>query len=402
MLLTHKVKISLTEEQVKVLELMSNEARVLYNHFLEQKIKYYEETKTSLSYFTQQKELKDYKTQYLIFDTKKEVLRALDFNYRSYFALLKNNKDKNPQLPRFRSEKYFFTLSFVESFIIKNNQVHVSLLNKGRVIIDLPYTTPVEGLICLRGKSPQSQIKQLKIYKVKGEFYTSITYEKQPLVGNAVNTISIDLGKKNLASIYNLQTKEGTVYSSKFLSQNQKHIDSRVDSLKSLRDKKVKYSRKYKKLNNKIAKFYAKKKQQTSLALHKLSKDIVNQNADIVIGELTNLKQNTITPYKKVNRQMQGNWSLMTFVNLLEYKQILKGNKLIKVNEAWTSKTCCNCGNIDHGLTLNDREYNCSVCSNKVNRDLNGAINIMKIFMGDYDTPLELLNSSERFSWAKV
>ncbi len=47
---------------------------------------------------------------------------------------------------------------------------------------------------------------------------------------------------------------------------------------------------------------------------------------------------------------MQNNWNLQTFIHLLEYKNKLKGNQVVKVNEAWTSKTCCKCGNINHDL----------------------------------------------------
>ena len=79
----------------------------------------------------------------------------------------------------------------------------------------------------------------------------------------------------------------------------------------------------------------------------------------------------------------------------------LKGNQVIKVNEAWTSKTCCKCGNINHDLDLNDRQYICD-CGNDINRDINGAINIYKQFMGDYNPPFETLVVSERFDWCHI
>ena len=98
---------------------------------------------------------------------------------------------------------------------------------------------------------------------------------------------------------------------------------------------------------------------------------------------------------------MQNNWNLQTFIHLLEYKNKLKGNQVIKVNEAWTSKTCCKCGNINHDLDLSDRQYICD-CGNNLNRDINGAINIYKQFMGDYNTPFETLVVSERFDWCHI
>jgi len=98
---------------------------------------------------------------------------------------------------------------------------------------------------------------------------------------------------------------------------------------------------------------------------------------------------------------MQNNWNLQTFTRLLEYKCKLKGNQVVKVNEAWTSKTCCKCGSINHDLDLSDRQYICD-CGNDINRDINGAINIYKQFMGDYNPSFETLIVSERFDWCHI
>ncbi len=151
-------------------------------------------------------------------------------------------------------------------------------------------------------------------------------------------------------------------------------------------------------MNKKLKKLYSKKKTQTNLILQKATKDLSNKNKIIIIGELTNLKKNIKSNFKSLNRQMQNNWNLQTFIHLLEYKCKLKGNQVIKVNEAWTSKTCCKCGNINYDLDLSDRQYICD-CGNNLNRDINGAINIYKHFMGDYNTPIDFdnLSESERF-----
>jgi len=403
MLLTFKTHIKLNDSQQTIINSLSEEARILYNYFLDKKIKYYEENKKNLSYFDMQSLLKDYKSECLTYDIKKEILRVLDNNYKSFFSLIKNNKDLNPQKPKFRGKDYFFTLSFTQDFIIKNNQLIISYLNQGRVKINLDYLFPIQNLTCLRNKTKESDIKQLKIYKKEDKYYASIIYEKKELIGDSNNVISIDLGKKNLVTLYNDNTKEGVIYSSKHLDKNSKYYDKRIDELKSLRDTKIKGSKRHRKLNTKIKYLYNRRKTQTNLILHGLSKDLVSLNSDIVIGELTNLKQNIVKENnKKLNRVMQNNWNLITFVNLLEYKQKLIGNKLTKVNEAWTSKTCNKCNSINHGLSLNNRTYKCEHCGEEIDRDLNGAINIMKIYKGDYSTPLETHSVSERFSWCNT
>ena len=59
------------------------------------------------------------------------------------------------------------------------------------------------------------------------------------------------------------------------------------------------------------------------------------------------------------------------------------------------------CGSINHDLDLSDRQYICD-CGNDLNRDINGAINIYKQFMGDYNPPFETLVVSERFDWDHI
>ena len=403
MLLTFKTTLSLNKKQIEILEHISDSSRLLYNMMLSQKNKFYEKNQKHLSYYIQQKELKNIKDDYLTFDTKKEILRTLENNYKSFFTLIKN-KNITVQSPRYRDKDYFFTLSYVQDFIIEDKNIIISLPKRKRLILKLNYNEPISNCSCKRSKTNESEIKQLKIFKKNNKFYASIVYEKKELKNEDNKVpIVIDLGKKNLVSYYDPTENKGVIFSSNLLSKNQKYYDKRTDELKSIRDKKKKFSIKWKKANDKIKKLNSKKKTQTNLTLQKLSKDLSNLNTNIVIGELTNLKQNTLTKTNKLNRQMQNNWNLATFIRLLEYKTQLKGNKVIKVNEAWTSKTCCKCGSINHDLTLANREYSCE-CGNSIDRDINGAINIYKQYTGDYSTPIDFdtLSISERFSWCRI
>lgn len=406
MLLTFKIQLNLSDEQQAIIDNMSNDGRMMYNHFLGKLKEQYEKDNTFISYYKQQKELKDYKCEYLTFDVKKEILRILHNNYSSFFTLVKKDKDLNPKPPKFRGKDYFFTLSFTQDFIVKENVLKISYSNYRKLHIALDYIAPIKDLICLRNKTKESEIKQLKIYKQDNKYFASITYEKKEDILKNIDTnkvLSIDLGKKNLVSIYDVENNKGIVYSSKYLSKNQKFLDNRIDELKSIRDIKKKNSRKSKQINKKLKKIYSKKKTQTNLTLQKITKDLSYQNKTILIGELTNLKKNIKSNFKSLNRQMQNNWNLQTFTHLLEYKCKLKGNQVIKVNEAWTSKTCCKCGNINHDLHLTDRQYICD-CGNNINRDINGAINIYKHFMGDYNPPIDFSNllESERFDWCHI
>ena len=51
-------------------------------------------------------------------------------------------------------------------------------------------------------------------------------------------------------------------------------------------------------------------------------------------------------------------------------------NKIIITSEAYTSQTCTKCGNMKKDLKGN-KEYKCEKCKNTIDRDINGARNIM-------------------------
>ena len=398
MLLTFKQKIKLSKKQENIIKLTSEEGRILYNYLLEKKNSYYKETSKSLNYYELQKTLKDYKCEYLTFDMKKEVCRNLENNFKSFYELVKRNKSLNPKPPKFRSKNYFFSLHFVQDFIIQGNILKLS--NKKEKFIKIPINHNfVDERIKLRNKS-KNILKTCKLTKQDNDYFVCITYEteqKQEIETNKL--LSIDLGKKNLVTYYDEHTNSACNFNSDYLFKNQKYYDKRIDELKSKRDKKIKFSKNWKKLNKTKRRLEKKKNKQTNLALHKLSKELSKLDRDIIIGDLTNLKSNILSEYKTINRQMQNNWVLKTFVDHLEYKCKKEGRKLTKVNEAWTSKTCYKCGNINYDLTPKDRVYTCDCCHEVIDRDVNGAINILKVYkqkMGDYSTPLDV-KTSERY-----
>ena len=53
------------------------------------------------------------------------------------------------------------------------------------------------------------------------------------------------------------------------------------------------------------------------------------------------------------------------------------GMKVVKVDARNTSKECSNCGNIAD-MPRSIREYDCSRCGMRLDRDINASINILK------------------------
>ena len=69
-------------------------------------------------------------------------------------------------------------------------------------------------------------------------------------------------------------------------------------------------------------------------------------------------------------------WSHYRFRERLIFKCREHSSKVAIVDESWTSKTCSGCGNIDHNLGAK-KIYTCKKCSMVMDRDINGAKNIL-------------------------
>jgi len=77
----------------------------------------------------------------------------------------------------------------------------------------------------------------------------------------------------------------------------------------------------------------------------------------------------------KMSKRVLGKISHYNFRQRLQNKCQEYGCQYLEVNEAYTSKTCCKCGNVKHTLGTN-KIYKCDECKIVLDRDVNGAIGI--------------------------
>jgi IS605 OrfB family transposase len=142
----------------------------------------------------------------------------------------------------------------------------------------------------------------------------------------------------------------------------------------------------YYKLQSKLAVAQrAKKKKQTKTIhskiknqrkdyLHKLTTEIVRDNDLIVVGDLH------LGASKHTNDAGFG--YIKTF---LLYKSIRLGKRCELVNEAWTTQRCSVCKKLTGPKGLNGlsvRDWECSSCGTKHQRDVNAATNILNLGLG--------------------
>ena len=247
---------------------------------------------------------------------------------------------------------------------------------------------PQLGLIKVRGyrniKHLNGKIKNVTISKEPtGKYYVSILYEMYENIPtpNPKNIVGIDLGIKKLLTLSN-----GITYdNNKYIDKYQKRIKRKQREL----SRKEKGSKNYYKCKKELAILYSKLANARKYYAHKITKSITDEY-DIITCEKLKTKKMII---KGKNTKLSSKLNDATFSEIIRqllYKSKYKGKKFYQINTYYPSSQICNrCDNQDRKYKdLTEREYNCSKCGEKIDRDLNASINIMfeglKLYMKSY------------------
>jgi len=391
MMLTQKIRIFPTQVQEEIMWVLSEKCRLLYNFALAERLENWNVNKnkvkkerTYLSYRDQQSTLPRIKETYpeykwVYSKVLQMTLKKLDANYRSFFKLRKNGH-KDAQPPRFKGKKHFFTLCYNQSgFAIKENMIAFSHKHPSREKLSFELKDPVS----------EGKIKQVEVFlDTLKRWFISITFEiEEPEYHDNGLYQALDLGITNLVSGVNLYGK--------FIQVKNKRADlywrRKMEEVQSKRDHCKKYSKRWKKYNNKFLGMKRKCANQRINFQHTISKKIVEKTKanTIIIGDLhlkdmAKKKKNTGNARKNkalktLNHSLQNTGSLGRFTEFLTYKARKLGKKVIRIDESFTTKTCCKCGKIEY-RPLWERYIICD-CGNQMDRDINSAINIMGVFL---------------------
>ena len=216
-----------------------------------------------------------------------------------------------------------------------------------------------------------------------GKYYVSVLYEmydKIPVI-NHRTIVGIDLGIKKLLTL-----SDGTVY------DNNKYIDKYTKRIKRKQrelSRKEKGSKNYYKCKKELAVLHSKLANARKYYIHKITKSITDEY-DIITCEKLKTKEMII---KGKDNKLSSKINDATFseiIRQLQYKAKYKGKYFYQINTYYpSSQICSRCDNQDKSYKdLTRREYKCTKCNQKLDRDLNASINIMfeglKLYMKNY------------------
>lgn len=237
-------------------------------------------------------------------------------------------------------------------------------------------------------------IKSVTIEHTPSDYYTAtilynISDEPKSNTLSKDNVLGIDLGIKHLAITSDNEKYDNPKYYHKTqskLRKEQKILNKRLEQnvKKRVYDKngkctKVIYKKplseckNYQKQKKKVAKLHNKIKHQRLDNLQKVSTEII-KNHDYIVLETLRIKN--LMKNRRLSKSIADvGWSM--FINMLEYKAERYGKQIIKIDQWFpSSQICSHCQHNDGKKALNIREWKCSNCHTKHDRDINAAINI--------------------------
>ena len=380
-----KYKLNLTKSQsLKVDQTLGN-ARFVFNHFLDRRIKQYEDFKKSglekkdfkrLTYFDDAKTLTELKKaegfEWLKVganETLQQSLRHLESSYLNFF------KQPSKGFPKFKSKKQSKQSVKYTHVKIDFDKWRLHVPNIGYVKL---FKNRIFDVNCPH--------KSMTISKDNcGEYWVSILVETneetKPLKTKEIlgpeNTIGIDLGIKSFAVLSNGEVIDNPKFKKsqqRNITRVQRKLSSRVEVCKK---NKSHLSKRGERIKLRLAKIHRKVHNQRMDFIHKLTSNLVKQFDCICIEDL-NVK-GMMQNHNLANSINDASWS--EFVQVLKYKAQWNGVRVIQIDrfEA-SSQTCHVCGHKNPSVkNLNVRMWTCPQCGTYHDRDMNAVINIRNI-----------------------
>jgi putative transposase len=333
--------------------------RLVYNYYLDRKIKLYSEEKTSMSYTQCATEMANLKNE-LIFLREvdsialQQSLRHLDTAFQNFFRTPKVG------FPKFKSKKKHKS-SYTTTCINSN----ISIANG---YIKLPKI----GFVKLKQHRNIPSDYKLKSATVSqtpsGKYYVSVLFEYENQIQEIEphSFLGLDF---SMHELYKDSNGNEPCYP-RYYRQAEKRLKREQRKLSLMQ----KGSKNRDKQRVKVAKLHEKVANQRKDFLHKQSRQITNAYDCVCIE---NLDMKAMSQALNFGKSVSDNgWGM--FTTFLKYKLEEQGKQLIKIDKFFASSQTCSCCGYKNPETknLSIRAWDCPECGTHHDRDVNAAINI--------------------------
>ncbi|TQD23512.1 RNA-guided endonuclease TnpB family protein [Methanolobus vulcani] len=356
---TYKFRIYPTKPQQKQMERSLELCRQVYNRTLAERKTAYEERGETLSKYTLNKLLPEWKKEKpeykeVFSQTLQEVQERVDLAFKHFFRRVRNGE--KPGYPRFKGKGWYDSFTYPQmGFKLEDNFLYLSKIGNVRVKVHREVEGDIKRIIVRRSACKK--------------WYVSLTTECEDIEipeRNMEHVVGIDMGLSSFATL-----SDGTaIYNPRFFRKEEKELAKAQRKL----SKATKGSPERKKAIRVVQRVHERIANKRYDFIHRLSKRLVDDYSFIAFEDL-NIK-NMLKNHCLAKSISDAAWNML--ISATKYKAESAGSLVALVNPANTSKMCSRCGLLVE-KTLADRTHECNSCGLVLDRDHNAAINILRL-----------------------
>ncbi|OLT59737.1 RNA-guided endonuclease InsQ/TnpB family protein [Moorena bouillonii] len=385
----YQYRLRLTKSQEVEIEKWLDMLRHQYNYLLADRFNWYEQNRCSINscplvcylpdlrnnpdYFSQKKtlpQLKKDRPWYKVVQSQvlQDCVKRVDLAFKRF--LKGDSNGKKSGRPRFKGKNRYksFTFPSLSKNPINGNIMTLPKFGKVKMIYHRPIP---EGF----------KVKTATITRKADGYYVTLSIQDDSVpdiipVDSASNPVGIDMGLKSF-----LVKSDGSEVP---IPQYYRKAQKRLKKIQKAVSRSKKGSNNRKKVVTKLGKAH-KKVADTRKDFHfKTAKELLD-NHDLVAHEKLNIKG--LAKTKMAKSVLDAGWG--QFLSILSTKAVRvawptainAGLLTVAVNPRNTSQNCSNCGT-KVPKKLKDRIHSCPHCGYTADRDVNAAINILKLAVG--------------------